>query len=208
MISYTITVCDEYMELEKLLNYLRTSLKSGDEIVLQMDSTKVTDAVRGIALLYESRIPMMKVVEFPLSGDFASFKNNLKNHCLNKWIFNIDADEMPSKFLIENLHSILNDNDDLDVLIVPRWNIVEGITKEHINRWRWNYDDQGRINWPDWQMRIYKNKEEILWKNKVHEVLEGFDKYAMLPDSKDYCLFHNKSIQRQEKQNEFYDTIG
>jgi hypothetical protein len=196
------------MELEKLLNYLRTNLKSNDEIVLQMDSAKVTDAVRGVAILYQSRIPSMKVIEYPLNGDFASFKNNLKKHCSKKWIFNIDADEMPSSFLIENIHPILESNDDLDVLIVPRWNIVEGITKEHINRWRWKYDEQGRINWPDWQMRIYKNKEEIQWKNKVHEVLEGFDKYAMLPDDKDYCLFHNKSIQRQEKQNDFYDTIG
>jgi glycosyltransferase involved in cell wall biosynthesis len=173
-----------------------------------MDSAKVTDAVRGVAILYQSRIPSMKVIEYPLNGDFASFKNNLKKHCSKKWIFNIDADEMPSSFLIENIHPILESNDDLDVLIVPRWNIVEGITKEHINRWRWKYDEQGRINWPDWQMRIYKNKEEIQWKNKVHEVLEGFDKYAMLPDDKDYCLFHNKSIQRQEKQNDFYDTIG
>lgn len=208
MISYTITVCDEHMELEKLLNYLRTSLKDDDEIVLQMDSEKVTDDVRDIAILYSSRIPMMKVIEHSLNNDFASFKNNLKNHCSKKWIFNIDADEMPSRFLIENIHGILESNDDLDVLIVPRWNIVEGITKEHIGRWRWRFDDLGRINWPDWQMRIYKNKEEILWKNKVHEVLEGFDKYAMLPEDKDYCLFHNKSIQRQEKQNDFYDTIG
>lgn len=208
MISYTITACDEYMELEKLLNYLRTSLKDEDEIVLQMDSTKVTEAVRGVAILYQNRIPSMKVIEHPLDSDFASFKNNLKGHCKNKWIFNIDADEMPSRYLTENIHHILQANDELDVLIVPRWNVVEGITQSHINKWRWRFDELGRINWPDWQMRIYKNKEEIRWKNKVHEVLEGFDKYAMLPEDKDYCIFHNKSIQRQEKQNDFYDTIG
>jgi len=208
MISYTITVCDEYVELEKLLNYLRTSLKDGDEIVLQMDSTKVTESVRGVAILYKSRIPSMKVIEHPLNSDFASFKNNLKDHCSNKWIFNIDADEIPSRFLTENIHHILEANNDLDVLIVPRWNVVEGITESHITKWRWRFDELGRINWPDWQMRIYKNKEEIRWKNKVHEVLDGFDKYAMLPEDKDYCIFHNKSIQRQEKQNDFYDTIG
>jgi hypothetical protein len=208
MISYTITVCDEHVELEKLLNYLRTSLKDDDEIVLQMDSKKVTDEVRKVASLYETRIPSMKAIEYPLNSDFASFKNNLKEHCKNKWIFNIDADEMPSRHLVENIHHILQENDELDVLIVPRWNIVEGITQSHIIKWRWRFDEMGRINWPDWQMRIYKNKQEIRWKNKVHEVLEGFDKYAMLPEDKDYCIFHNKSIQRQEKQNNFYDTIG
>jgi hypothetical protein len=173
-----------------------------------MDSTKVTDEVRKVASLYETRIPSMKAIEYSLNSDFASFKNNLKEHCKNKWIFNIDADEMPSRHLVENIHHILQENDELDVLIVPRWNIVEGITQSHIIKWRWRFDEMGRINWPDWQMRIYKNKEEIRWKNKVHEVLEGFDKYAMLPEDKDYCIFHNKSIQRQEKQNDFYDTIG
>ena len=207
MISYTITVCDEYMELEKLLNYLRITLKDGDEIVLQMDSSSVTEAVRAVAILYKSRIPSMKVIEHPLNSDFASFKNNLKNHCSNQWIFNIDADEMPSRFLTENIHNILKANNDLDVLIVPRWNVVEGITQEHITKWKWKFDDLGRINWPDWQMRIYKKKEEIKWKNKVHEVLDGFEKYSMLPEEKDYCLFHNKSIKRQEEQNEFYNTI-
>lgn len=207
MISYTITACDESSELEKLLNYLRTCLKDDDEIVLQLDSEKATDDVRKIASLYEERIPMMKVIEFSLNNDFASFKNNLKNHCNGKWIFNIDADEMPSRFLVENLHEILEVNQDLDVLIIPRWNVVEGITDEHIKKWRWKYDELGRINFPDYQMRVYRNKHEIKWKNKVHEILEGFDKYAMLPADKDYCLFHNKSIQRQEKQNNFYDTI-
>lgn len=207
MISYTITVCDEHSELEKLLNYLRVSLRNSDEIILQMDSEKVTERVKEVSENYRKQIPCMKVVEFPLGNDFASFKNNLKQHCSNDWIFNIDADEMPSRFLVENLHQILSHNNDIDVLIVPRWNVVEGITESHIDRWRWRFDDLGRINWPDWQMRIYRNKEQIKWKNKVHEKLDGFDKYAMLPEDKDYCLFHNKSIQRQEKQNELYDTM-
>jgi hypothetical protein len=207
MISYTVTVCDEHLELEKLLNYLRTSLKDDDEIILQLDSTKATDEVRNISTLYRDRIPTMKLVEYPLNNDFAAFKNNLKKYCSKKWIFNIDADELPSRFLIENLHNILGANDELDVLIVPRWNVVNGITQNHIDKWRWRFDDLGRINWPDWQMRIYKNNENIRWKNKVHEVLEGFDKYSMLPEDKDYCLFHNKSIQRQESQNNFYEEM-
>lgn len=207
MISYTITACDESAELEKLLNVLRTTIKNDDEIILQFDSDKVTEEVRGVGKLYSERIPTLKVIEFPLNNDFASFKNNLKTHCTKEWIFNIDADEMPSAFLVENLHNILSGNDELDVLIVPRWNIVDGITESHITRWRWKLDNMGRINWPDWQMRIHRNKDSINWKNKVHEVLDGFEKYAMLPEDKDFCLFHNKTIGRQENQNNFYDTI-
>ena len=143
-----------------------------------------------------------------MNGDFASFKNNLKSHCTKEWIFNIDADEMPSGFLLENIRDILNHNKDIDLIIVPRWNTVNGITSRHINLWGWRNDDLGRINWPDWQMRIYRNKENIRWKNKVHERIEGYDKYAFLPEDKDYCLFHNKSIEKQESQNNFYNTIG
>lgn len=207
MISYTITACDEHNELERLLNYLRTSVKDNDEIILQLDSKKTTNEVRDVASTYAGRIPVLKVIEFPLDGDFSSFKNNLKTHCTKEWIFNIDADELPSRFLVDNLYQILDANTDLDVLILPRWNVVEGITENHIKKWGWRFDTMGRINWPDWQMRIYRNTKNIKWKNKVHEILDGFDKYAMLPEDKDYCIFHNKSIQRQEKQNNFYETI-
>lgn len=207
MISYTVSACNEHKELDKLLNYLRTSVRLEDEIVLQLDSNTVTDEVKEVARTYSNRIPSLKVIEFPLNKDFSKFKNNIKQHCTKEWIFNIDADEIPSDFLIDNLYNILQENSDLDVLIVPRWNTVEGITSEHINRWRWRYDEEKRINWPDWQMRIYRNKKSIKWKNKVHEFLEGFDKYAMLPDHKDFCLFHMKSISRQEKQNDFYNSI-
>lgn len=208
MISYTITACNEHEELDKLLNIIRINIKEDDEIVLQLDSQNTTNDVREVVKKYEYTLPPLKVIEFSLNGDFASFKNNLKNHCTKEWIFNIDADEMPSGFLLENIRDILGHNQDIDLIIVPRWNTVNGITSRHINLWGWRNDDLGRINWPDWQMRIYRNKENIRWKNKVHERIEGYDKYAFLPEDKDYCLFHNKSIEKQESQNNFYTTIG
>lgn len=207
MISYTITACNEDRELDKLLNVIRVNLKDTDEVVIQLDQNNSTDEVRKVCSIYKERIPILKVIEFPLNNDFASFKNNLKSHCTKEWIFNIDADEIPSAFLLENIHTILESNSDLDLLIVPRWNIVDGITERHIDSWRWRYDEWGRINWPDWQMRIYRNKESISWKNKVHEKIDGYEKYSFLPEDKDYCLFHNKTIQKQEQQNNFYDTI-
>lgn len=207
MISYTITACDEWRELDRLLNFLRVSLKEGDEIVLQLDSQKNTEEVRSVAEKYAKEISVLKLIKFPLNNNFAAFKNNLKKHCNKEWIFNIDADEMPSTFLMENLHEILQLNTELDMLVVPRWNTVEGITSEHIQKWRWRFDELGRINFPDFQTRIYRNKETIKWKNKVHEVLDGFQSYTALPQEKDYCLFHHKTIEKQEKQNQFYEEI-
>jgi len=208
MVSYTITACNENNELRVLLQFLKANILETDEVVVQLDSENATQEVRDVIESYKNQFTSLKVIEYPLNKDFATFKNNLKLHCSKDWIFNIDADEIPSGFLVQNLHDILLTNDDIDVMIVPRWNIVEGITEEHISKWRWKYDDWGRINWPDWQMRIYRNHPRINWVNKVHEKLDGFSKYTFLPEEKEYCLFHNKTIDRQEKQNNFYNTIG
>lgn len=207
MISYTTSAFNEDKELDKLLNILSKKISEEDEVVVQLDSEKVTDEVRKVCSIYQEKIPFLKVIEFPLNNNFSSFKNNLINHCSKPWIFNIDADEIPTDFLISNLHEVIKSNSDVEMFWVPRWNAVEGITEEHIKRWGWRYDEWGRINWPDWQTRIYKNKKEIVWKNKVHERLTGFETYGFLPEEKDWCLFHNKTIERQETQNSYYNTL-
>ena len=206
MISYTITTCNEDKDLNVLLRFLKDKLKDDDEIVVQMDTMSVTSAVRSVIDSYRDTIKNFKVIEFPLDKDFAQFKNNLKSHCTQKWIFNIYADELPSGDMIDNLHELLIDND-VDMFLVPRWNLVDGITEEHIKKWGWRVDEIGRINWPDYQTRIYKNKEEIVWKNKVHERLSGYETYSAFPEEKEFCLFHSKTIDRQENQNKFYEEI-
>jgi hypothetical protein len=207
MISYTITVCNEHNQLNTLLNYLSSKISKHDEIVLQMDSLSVTNEVREVVEEYKGKIQNLIVIEFPLNNDFSSFKNNLKKHCTKKWIFNIDADEIPAENLMIDIHEILKENQEVDMFLIPRWNTVDGITEDHIKQWNWNYDKEGRVNWPDLQTRIYKNNESIVWKNKVHERLSGFTTYAVLPEEIEYCLFHHKTIERQEKQNEFYSQI-
>ena len=208
MISYTTSAFNEDRELDKLLYTLSKNITEDDEVVVQLDSEKATDDVRRVCLNYQEKIPSMKVIEFQLNNDFSSFKNNLVNHCSKEWIFNIDADEIPAENLFGVIHEVLIGNDSVEMFWVPRWNIVDGITNEHIKKWGWRYDDWGRINWPDWQTRIYKNKPSIRWQNKVHERLIGYETYSFLPEEKEWCLFHNKTIQRQEKQNSYYNTIG
>lgn len=208
MVSYTITVCNEDKELDRLLSFLFGSISNDDEVVVQMDTIATTSAVRNIVNLYNDSILNLKVIEYPLDKNFAQFKNNLKSHCSKPWIFNIDADEVPSITLVKNLHDILEANPDVDVIAVPRWNTVEGITEEHVSKWRWKMDDVGRINWPDYQTRIYQNKENIVWANKVHERLTGHECGSHLPPEEEYCLYHPKTIQRQEMQNNFYSQIG
>ncbi len=63
------------------------------------------------------------------------------------------------------------------------------------------------INKGDYQTRIVKNSPNIRWVNKVHERLDGFKTYAVLPEIEEMSLYHPKTIERQEKQNSLYDTL-
>ena len=63
------------------------------------------------------------------------------------------------------------------------------------------------MNWPDYQWRIWKKKPEIKWRNKVHEVLDGYKTYSPLPAQEELALYHAKEIKKQEKQNKYYETI-
>ena len=207
MISYTVTACDEKQELLVLLDTLSKYITNEDELIVQLDSDRVTDEVRDIVFEYEDVIQNLKIVEFPLENDFSRFKNNLKLYCKNDWIFNIDADEVPSSFLLSNLKSLLETNTDVDMFLVPRWNTVFDITPEHIQKWGRKLDEENRVNWPDYQTRIYKNKDSIVWKNKVHERISGYETYAPFPEDEAYCLYHMKNIKKQESQNSFYENM-
>ena len=212
-ISYAITVCNEFEEIQRLIPFLLEHKREEDEIVVQQDrrggkykglpDRKVKAYCTEIALHDES----VTYTAFDLNDDFGAFKNNLNSQCSGDYIFQIDADEMPHEFLIQNLHSILELNPNVDLYRVPRINTVEGITNEHISKWRWLVNDKGWINFPDKQCRIYKNSPEIKWKGKVHEVIGGFKLIGDLDPLEEYCLYHPKEIERQVKQNNFYETL-
>ena len=205
-ISYAITACNEHVELERLLDQLNEHVRPEDEIVVQLDNT-YTKEVWAVADKYnilKSKCEYHRIVS-GLSGDFASFKNNLKAHCSRDYIFQIDADEYLSHQLLENLTQILELNPEIELYAVPRVNTVEGLTQEHIQKWGWVISNDGWVNYPDYQQRIFKNTPEIKWINKVHERIIGARVIAPLPDGFD--LLHPKTIERQERQNNYYNTI-
>jgi glycosyltransferase involved in cell wall biosynthesis len=202
MISIAITVCNEHKELETLLDYLSERALSPDyEIIIQIDEQNHTPEV--LHIIIDRGI---KHHFFPLNKDFASYKNELIKHCSGEYIFQIDADELIASEMFEALPFILKANPEVDLYYVPRINTVSGITQEHIQKWGWRYENE-RVNWPDYQTRIYKNSPNIRWKNAVHEVIEGHKQFTILPAVDELALIHHKSIERQEKQNDFYSTL-
>jgi len=205
-ISYAITVCNEFVEIQKLIPFLLKHKRHEDEIVVLYDSKNGSKSIEEF-LRAKSINAEFQWFKDEFDGHFADWKNKLNSFCGGDYIFQIDADEIPNEVLIENLPEILKGND-VDVILVPRVNTVEGLTDEHIQKWGWNVDEKGWVNWPDFQYRIYKNSDDINWKNKVHEVLEGFKSISHLPMDEDLALYHPKEIKRQVKQNEYYETLG
>lgn len=198
-ISYAITACNEHEELNRLLQQLSKGIREIDEVVIQIDVTATEEVIETI-----NQYPTFTSIQFPLNGDFASFKNNLVEHCTKDYIFQIDADEYLSGELMNHIAFIV-ENNDIDLYLVPRINTVAGLTEEHINKWRWGVNELGWVNYPDYQTRVWRRSEDIKWVHKVHERIVGFKTSAPLPYG--YDLIHPKTIERQEKQNEFYNKL-
>jgi len=205
-ISYSILTHNETTSLMKLIDFLVKHKDEEDEIVILDD---YSDNEKTIAYLdVVCSIHEITFEQRHLLKDYAGQKNYLKRMCTGDYIFNLDADELPHKYLIKNIKTILEANPTIDLYWVPRVNTVEGLTQEHINKWRWQVNEKGWVNFPDYQGRIWRNRPNIMWKNKVHEVVTGYKEHTFLPQEEEFCFYHPKDIDKQEKQNEFYSTIG
>ena len=202
-ISYGITVHNEAEELKRLLDILTDKIDKEDEIVICVDGDDVkVEAILGEYLSENEAV----VYKRKLDGDFASQKNSVIENSKGDYIFHIDADEYPSDGLLEYVKPILETNN-IDLIWVPRVNTVDGITEQHIQQWGWRVSEAGWVNYPDYQSRIFKNSPEIRWKSKVHERIFGAQTFSHLPPNETLSLYHPKTIDKQEKQNKFYEGL-
>ena len=204
-ISYSILTHNETDSLLKLVHFIMEHKDEEDEIVIlddYSDNKKTKEILDSAVSIYE-----IKFEQRHLLKDYGGQKNHLKNMCSGDYIFNLDADELPNKWLIKNIKTILEANPTIDLFWIPRVNTVEGLTQEHIDKWGWQVNEKGWVNFPDYQGRIWRNRPNIMWKNPVHEVLTGYKEHTFLPQEEVFCFYHPKEIERQEKQNEFYNNI-
>ena len=205
-ISYAITACNEVEETIRLVTQLLNYKGENSEVVVLLDTPKApTELIEYLELQGEAN--HINLIESEFDNDFAQWKNLLNSQCKGEWIFQLDADEFLDPNLIVNLEDILDNNVDKDLIVVPRINTVEGLTETHIQKWGWNVNEKGWVNFPDVQTRIYKNSDKIGWMNKVHERIVGFESYTNLPADEIYCIRHPKTIERQERQNNYYNTL-
>lgn len=205
-ITYAITVCNEFAEIQRLVKFLLDKKRIQDNIVILYDSKNGDPEVESF-LRSHSINGEFAWHKAEFNNHFADWKNKLTSLCSGDYIFQIDADEYPHEGLVEDLPEILEANPQVEAFVVPRVNTVKDITQEHIAKWGWHVNENGWINFPDYQWRIWKRTPEIKWINKVHEVLEGYKTVAQIPAFETLALYHPKTIQRQEKQNQYYSGL-
>ena len=200
-ISYGITVHNEAEELIKLLEVLSKNIDDEDEIVVCVDGDdERVEAVLGEYLSENKAI----VYKRKLDGNFAEHKNSVIEKSSGDYVFHIDADEYPNEILVKQLKEILKINE-VDLIWIPRVNTIEDMKEEHIQRWGWRVTDNGWVNYPDYQARVFRRVESIRWTRPLHEYITGCKTYAHLPPQEELSLYHPKTIEKQEKQNMFYN---
>ena len=188
-----------------MVPFLIKNKRINDEIVILYDNKNGDEKVLDFLLEFNKLPNVQTWRSFDFNNDFAEWKNKLNEYCTGDYIFQLDADELISEYLIKNIHEIIEMNSEIDLFFVPRINTVKGLTDEHVKKWRWNVDANGRVNYPDYQGRIYKSN--LKWGGKVHEKIVGAKFYSLLPMEEEYSLSHHKTITRQEKQNDYYENI-
>ena len=127
-ISYAIPVCNEHVEIEKLLSFLENKVDKEDEIIVLFDNNNGSPAVEQYLRAKSVNPTFFQWYPYHFDGHFANMKNHLKSLCMGDWIFQIDADELPHESLIQNLKSLLKVNTTTEMLLVPRVNTVKGLT--------------------------------------------------------------------------------
>ena len=204
-ISYGITVHNESDELNKLLEILVHKTQAEDEIVIVQDGDdkKVEEVISSWMNQYLDAKGIYWYTR-KLDGNFADQKNYVIEQCEGDYIFHIDADEYPHETLIEQLPEILTIND-VDLVWIPRVNTIDGMTEQDVMKWGWRVSEQGWVNYPDYQSRVFRRDEKIRWTRPLHEHIVGCKTYSHLPPHEELSLYHPKTIERQTQQNVFYN---
>ena len=209
-ISYLITTHDETDTLGRLLYKIGVDKLDSDEVIIIDDMSTNIETLR---LLNEFNSPSQGyyVYKHPLNYDYGSHKNYGIEKCSGDYIIAIDGDELlPETLLGESLHELIESNPDIEAYAVPRINDFRGVLPEDVVKWGWRLDNsptynRPRVNFPDFQWRIFKNIPSIRFRRKLHEKIEGYKRYSFLPAAEEYAIYHDKTIETQRITNERYN---
>lgn len=203
-VSYTILTHNEVDTLSTVLNHIQKHKTMWDEVIIVDDYSDNLETIK--ILSWAEHELEFKVFRNKLNGDFAQQKNFAASKCTNEYIFNIDADELMTDFFMEHYKEILHLNSDVEMYRLPRLNTVEGLTLNHIERWRWNITHLPTMVE---EKKMVQNSDEYHLLKAYNLILnenEGLVKFLTplvnFPDWQGRIYKRNENIQWQGKVHE------
>lgn len=212
MISYCTTVYNEKDYIKVLLTKLtKIVLPDEDIIVVQTyreEKEKDEEFFSEIQKIIKNFPNIIyKTFHFQASSTGWNDVKNYMNRLSQKpYIFNLDSDEDYPERSFDVIRDVAK-NGNFDLVFVPRINTVEGLTREDVIKWGWNINSNNWINWPDYQPRLYKNNQNILWGGGPHDGVIGAKSIGAIEAREELAIIHKKDIIRQREQNNLYDKI-
>ncbi len=209
MLVWAVIVYDE-------LDYLQATierLQRHDKPIYVMCDVKSPEAVKNY--LVDTAVEHS---EYAFDGDYSKMRNELDNRVRlldrYQWICQLDADELPADNLVLEVEGILagagvtkvnvcrfncysEQLDDIDIKA-----IFESVKTGEVYRMErlWNVEPIEMCK------RLYRLDAGIEWHGRIHEWPEADDDdWADLPVESDFCLWHEKTQERQEMQNAKYE---
>ena len=211
-ISYLVTCKNEGESLYQLLRLLN-QYKDGNECVVLDDYSDDSNTQYILKLAtcdINNSTGFIRLYQHALNNNYSEHKNYGKSLCKGKYIFQIDADELPSETLLQSIPDLINLNPDVDLFWIPRINDFVGVNQQNATQWGWKltpYENKLIVNWPDPQGRLFKNLPNLKWERRLHEKIEGAKAYSYLPYEYEFSLYHNKTIEKQIETNLKYNKI-
>jgi glycosyltransferase involved in cell wall biosynthesis len=201
-ITFLITACNEIDELKLNLTLVKIFKEKEDEVLVLLDEKNCSEEIKKIAKSNSNRVIFKE-----LNRDFSSFKNFGISESKYNYVLHLDADELINAFIINQIKGLIENDPTISGLHVPRINIITNASKEDLVSLNFKVNENNWINWPDYQPRFINKKSGINFINKVHETFSDFSKTKFLQAHPVNALLHIKSLEKQKKQNEYYDSI-
>jgi glycosyltransferase involved in cell wall biosynthesis len=211
LVSFAILTHNETGTLSRLLESLAGVPETEVRIVDDFSDPPTLAIIDG----FVRRNTNIHLYRRALRKNFAAQRNFVAEKCLGRYIGRIDADETLPRFFIENLKKIVEDLEagDFDAAAFPRINLLgeeagESFIKEFTAAYgRFELNDKGWLNFPDFQIKLYRNAPHLKFRYIVHEILLGINKLYRFPAEEKYALIHHKSPADYLNSIRFYNTF-
>ena len=176
-ISFLVTVHNEGdndfgILMEQLFEYLQDNPK--DEIIILDDfsDNKETIDIINRYVYSDPNITSptfnIKHIQHSLNLDFGNHKRHGSEQCKGDFVFQIDADEYFAEDLLYGLKDLVEENPDVELFLVPRINIIRGLTKEHLKRYPWDISKISGLG--DGSAVMDQDSEEFKFLNEYNKI--------------------------------------